>query len=560
MTASLHALDIANTPRDVLVAALRNVKLPTLYEIEAEIERRKAIWCPQPGPQTMAYESTANIIGYGGAAGGGKSDLAIGLAVTQHRRSIIFRREGEQTRGLFNRAKQIVGDRGKPNHTERLIAELPGDREVEFKGIKNIDDWNKYRGVPRDFMAFDEATEFERQMITSLMAWNRTTIEGQRCRIVLPFNPPGAKKGQWIVDFFGPWLDPKHARPAEPGEVRWFTTIAGEDQEVADGNPVEVSKDGRQINPRCKAEVDRMGRCAACGFEVVYPLSRTFIPARLDDNVFLTRDPQYRATLMALPEPLRSQLLYGDFNSEEVDDPWQIFPTRWIQLAQQRWIERDRPLAPLSALGSDVARGGIDRTTTAPRIGNWFGEIDAVPGKLTPDGASIIERLRYVASQYKVVGRVPVGMDVIGVGVSPLDLARELEINVFPINVSEAADENATDRTGMLHFANKRAQYAWQFREALDPEKGEDIALPPDRELLVDLCAMKYEITLRGIKVIDKEKIKKEIGRSPDKGEAAINAFIARGQQVGYQSVTPRPSTQHIARPLQSNWKRKPGL
>jgi hypothetical protein len=39
-----------------------------------------------PGPQTMAYESKADIVGYGGAAGGGKTDLACGSIITRTRK------------------------------------------------------------------------------------------------------------------------------------------------------------------------------------------------------------------------------------------------------------------------------------------------------------------------------------------------------------------------------------------------------------------------------------------------------------------------------------------
>ena len=53
-----------------------------------------APWRPLPGPQTLAYESTADVIGFGGAAGGGKTDLAVGMALTQHHRAQMFRREG----------------------------------------------------------------------------------------------------------------------------------------------------------------------------------------------------------------------------------------------------------------------------------------------------------------------------------------------------------------------------------------------------------------------------------------------------------------------------------
>jgi len=48
-------------------------------------------WVPNPGPQTQAYYCEADELFYGGQAGGGKSDLSIGLALTAHERSLILR-------------------------------------------------------------------------------------------------------------------------------------------------------------------------------------------------------------------------------------------------------------------------------------------------------------------------------------------------------------------------------------------------------------------------------------------------------------------------------------
>src|SRR5215813_1111270 len=59
------------------------------------------IWSPQKGQQDKAYNSDADVIGYGGAAGGGKSFLGLGLAATKHHRSIIFRRVFPSVRGLI---------------------------------------------------------------------------------------------------------------------------------------------------------------------------------------------------------------------------------------------------------------------------------------------------------------------------------------------------------------------------------------------------------------------------------------------------------------------------
>jgi len=63
------------------------------------------LWQPLPGPQTSAYQSPADVVGYGGAAGGGKTDLALGLAVTAHQHSLILRREVVHLRAIQDRAR-----------------------------------------------------------------------------------------------------------------------------------------------------------------------------------------------------------------------------------------------------------------------------------------------------------------------------------------------------------------------------------------------------------------------------------------------------------------------
>ena len=45
------------------------------------------LWVPNPGPQSEAFFCEADELFYGGQAGGGKSALACGLAVTEHQRS-----------------------------------------------------------------------------------------------------------------------------------------------------------------------------------------------------------------------------------------------------------------------------------------------------------------------------------------------------------------------------------------------------------------------------------------------------------------------------------------
>jgi hypothetical protein len=65
----------------------------------------------KPTPQARAYESQADFLLYGGAAGGGKSDLLIGLALTAHKRSLILRREGKQLAAVVDRIAAICRTR-----------------------------------------------------------------------------------------------------------------------------------------------------------------------------------------------------------------------------------------------------------------------------------------------------------------------------------------------------------------------------------------------------------------------------------------------------------------
>src|SRR6185436_19879230 len=159
---------------------------------------------------------------------------------------------------------------------------------------------------------------------------------------------------------WGPWLDNQHSNPAAPCELRWYARIAGEDVEVENGEPFE--RDG----------------------ETIYPKSRTLIPSSLKDNPYQRGD--YVATLQGLPEPLRSQLLYGDFSIGRTDDPWQVIPTAWVEAAMHRWAEHKKPFGPMTTAGCDIARGGNDKTVIVPRWGNWFGPVQRYPGQSTPSG------------------------------------------------------------------------------------------------------------------------------------------------------------------------------
>lgn len=439
----------------------------------------------------MAYYSTADIIGYGGAAGGGKTDLACGKSLTQHQKVLVLRREATQLTGIIDRFTELIGNRNGYNGQDR-IWRLPG-KQIEFGSTPNVDDWNKYQGRPHDLLIFDEAANFLESQVRALLGWLRSVDPKQRCQALLTFNPPTSAEGRWITAFFAPWLDPKHPNPAAPGELRYFAMIDGKEVEVLDDTPFQH------------------------GSDQVTPMSRTFIPSRISDNPYLM-GTGYMATLQALPEPLRSQMLYGDFQAGIEDDPWQVIPTAWVEAAQARWKRPDK-LEQMDSLGVDVARGGRDQTIIARRHGMWFDEPLAYPGSATPNGPTVAG-LSIAAKRDEAV----IHIDVIGVGSSPYDFLNEAQQQVIGVNVSESAV--GTDKSGRLRFKNQRSELWWRMREALDPTNNTGICLPPDPRLLADLCAPTWELSGSTIYVASREEILAKIGRSPDFGSAYILALI----------------------------------
>lgn len=471
-------------------------------EEKAELDRlllsNAPIWVPQPGPQTMAYESQADILFYGGAAGGGKSALLMGLSLTQQKRSIIFRREAVQLVGIVEDLSRILGSRDGYN-SQTGVWRLPDDRVLELGSAKEPLDWMKYQGRAHDAKFFDEITHFLEPQFRALIGWLRSDDPTVRQRVVCAGNPPTSAEGEWVKRFWAPWLDPNHPNPAKPGELRWYVTDEkGEDKEVPGPDPVMV------------------------GSDLVRPKSRTFIPSSVDDNLFLS-STGYKATLQSLPEPLRSQMLRGDFQAGANDPVWQLIPTEWIKAAQQRWTKRDQK-GRMTALGFDPARGGNDKTSAARRHGQWFDEMIAVPGAVTKDGPTAAG---FVAPLIR--DGAPVYVDSIGIGSSALDFLVGLGLKVIAVNGS--ASSGLGTKAGGLRYRNKRAEMYWTLREALDPTAPNPIALPPDQELLGDLSAVRYKVVTMGkmaaIQVREKDEIRELLGRSPDKGDSVAMTFAS---------------------------------
>lgn len=469
------------------------------------IEQTRGLrFIPSPGPQTHAVNSKADILLYGGEAGGGKSCLMAGLALTEHENSLLMRRQYTQLSGLVEETIKLYGTRKGYNGSAPPSMRTTDKRFIQFGAVDKSGDEQNWKGRPRDFLGLDEVVDFEESQVRFLMGWVRSAKEGQRCRVIMATNPPVDGKGAWLVKMFAPWLDPDHPNPAEQGELRWFV--------VENGNDIEV--DGPDA-----AYIDATGK------ELI-PQSRTFIRARLSDNPYLGKD--YEATLDALPEPYRSAYRDGNFFIKTQDAIRQIIPSSWVRAAQERWV----PIAPagiaMSAIGVDISAGGNAKTVLAPRHGPWFAKFHKEPGSREPNGPAIAGS---VMAFRKDNAKIVLDMGG-GYGGETYRILKDNGVEVTAYKGSHGGTKRTKDN--QFKFVNKRSQSYYLFREALDPNQpgGSQVMLPPSKTLFEDLTTPTFTITTKGIQMQPKEEIEAKLGRSTDEGDAVIMSWSEGVQSV----------------------------
>jgi hypothetical protein len=462
---------------------------------------------PNAGPQTAAYRSMADVLLYGGQAGGGKTFLELGWPINESDSGIIFRRELTQTDGLEKEGKKLIGQAAGYNGTKHEWT-WPNGKSLKLAGMKGPEDWQPYAGRERDYMGFDEGGEFLEVQVASIIAWLRAA-PGKRCRVIIGSNPPRSSDGQWLLKWFAPWLDERFDNPAEAGELRWACYVTtngiGAMQWVA--GPGEYQFDGENYTAK----------------------SYTFIPASLADNPY-RNTPEYKAQLQSLPEPLRSQLLYGDFGAGLQDGADQMIPTAWIRAAQKRWTPEPPKGVPMCAMGVDASGGGEDPMVIAARYDGWYAELIETPGATIPGDKLGTHQAGVVVMHRRDSALVIVDM---GGGYGG-GIYEHLKGNGIETTAYKGAGEGAgrsADR--QLKFHNMRTQTYWRFREALDPDQpgGSPIALPPDPGIVAELAAVTFDIVSlaggMGVKARKKETVIEKLGHSPNKADAIVMAWTA---------------------------------
>lgn len=508
-------------------------------EEDAIADTGDMVWLPQPGPQTDAYLSEADELYYGGQAGGGKTDLIVGLSLTAHTDSLLLRRVNKDARDIMDRVGEVLG------HTEgRNLSTWEwkrGDGKIEFGGCEHEKDKERRKGIAHDLKAFDEIGDFSEAQFRFIKTWTRTSKEGQRARVVCTGNPPTNPEGLWVIQYWGPWLDPRHPNPAKSGELRWFISDdEGHDKEV-DG-PGTYPLFDENGSPRLKDDGSQ---------DSVIARSRTFIRAKLSDNKYY--GPEYAAVLDALPAELRAAYRDGRFDKSLKDNPRQTIPTSWVMAAIERRRKRPKapPGIPMCAIGVDPTGGGTDEFVMAPRHDGWYADIVAIPAKLVPMGSDMAAQIVKIRRD-QALPVVDCGGGYGG------GIVQTLTENEIPFLTHKGAESVSTrDKSGKLKFANKRSEVIWRFREALDPDQVgcSIIELPDDARMIADLCAPTFTVTSKGIVVESKVDVCDRLKRSTDRGDAVVMAWSG-----GLKGIEVAGGWDQYGGASQGKYKRQPNV
>lgn len=267
--------------------------------------------CPQChqtgfGPQYFAYSSTADIIGFGGAAGGGKSFFAYtkpwirGWTDEPTWQGVYFRCSLPDLRRSVWRHARVFGQRvGAGVRNQPLQLTAPSGAALDFFGIERLGDIEeKFDGAELPYVVFDEAQHYE-EACPRFFFTRQRSIAGCRSQLVLTFNP-GGRGHSWLFRWFAPWLDPAFKSPAKRYEKRYFFD-SWDDR----GEPVFqwTTPDGQLVRPDSPPPTPGQ-----------LPRSITFIGARLEDNPALTEaDPTYENRMRGTDRVTYEQKRHGNF-------------------------------------------------------------------------------------------------------------------------------------------------------------------------------------------------------------------------------------------------------
>jgi predicted phage terminase large subunit-like protein len=252
---------------------------------------------PQPGPQTQFLSCDADVVFYGGSAGGGKTfalllDDLYNIDNPKYG-SVIFRRTTKQITsegGLWDTATDLyVAIGGVPKENPYYHFDWPSGMKIAFSHMEHEKNRLDWQGSQIAGIKFDEICHFTWKQFSYMLSRNRSD-SGVKGTIRGTCNPD---PDSWVRKFIDWYIgEDGYVIKERSGVIRWFCVI---------GDEVFWGDTRQEL-------IDQYGADTL-------PLSFTFIRSSLEDNqILMKKDPGYKSKLMALPRVERAQLMEGNWN------------------------------------------------------------------------------------------------------------------------------------------------------------------------------------------------------------------------------------------------------
>ena len=256
--------------------------------------------------QEEFLSNAADIVIYGGAAGGGKSWSLLYEALRHvdngKFEAVIFRRNSNQIMspgGLWDASFELYGlyPGARAVKSPAPYWQFPSGAKISLRHIERDESVYKWQGTEIALIEFDELTHFSEKIFFYMLSRNRSTC-GVAPYVRASCNPDA---DSWVAKFISWWIDPDtgYAIAERSGKVRYMARV--NEELVWGDSPEEVVEIANNADYDVEITVDDVK-------------SVSFVASNIYDNeVLLKKNKGYLSNLKALTIVERERLLYGNW-------------------------------------------------------------------------------------------------------------------------------------------------------------------------------------------------------------------------------------------------------
>lgn len=256
---------------------------------------------PNSTQQEKAFASSADIVIYGGEAGGGKTywllmDPMRYLEDYPEFGAVIFRRTKQMIRqegGLWDTSMTLYGPHHPHSVEGPLIHTFPSGARISFEGCEHEHDVENFKGAQIAYIGIDQLEEWTERMFFYILSRNRSTCGVPPC-LRATCNPDADSFLAVLLEW---WIDQEtgYPIPEHDGVIRWMLRY---------NEKLYWDATREELWEKVHAEFPTLHQ------DDFQPNSITFIAGSIYDNVdLMEKDPAYVGKLMALPLVDRERLL-----------------------------------------------------------------------------------------------------------------------------------------------------------------------------------------------------------------------------------------------------------